>query len=473
MNIDEIIGNDKMHSFCLPVETCVVCGDRASGRHYGAISCEGCKGFFKRSIRKQLGYQCRGTKMCEVTKNHRNRCQYCRLQKCLSMGMRSDSVQHERKPVSDRIESIHMSSSPDNNNTPSFTYGNNSFIKTEMPFIKNDLHYIKTEMPYIGQRNIFTDQTGMHLLKPPSENDSSLRNQNYMDYYIGEDEESSTSLSPNNENDIKQFSHDNKNILILALDSMVNITQQNSNGTDSLYENEMPSYKVLDINEDVMPADNVNFPFQSPAPKYAYLNLHFICESASRLLFLSINWVQNLPVFQLLSFEIQLSLLKNSWSQLFILGLTQCAQVLSLIPVLSSMISHLQSEEIIISTKAKELINYLNIIQDYIIEMENIKVNQFEYAYLKLISLFNTDNPSERQQLYKLQDKAIKELKHHLIKECTDEHRIVILLLRLPTLRSLQPNIIEEIFFSSLLGSFQIDTIIPQILKLKGTDINV
>merc|ERR1712088_162914 len=73
------------------VEVCVVCGDRASGRHYGAISCEGCKGFFKRSIRKQLGYQCRGNKECEVTKHARNRCQYCRLQKCLAMGMRSDS----------------------------------------------------------------------------------------------------------------------------------------------------------------------------------------------------------------------------------------------------------------------------------------------------------------------------------------------------------------------------------------------
>ena len=60
------------------------------GRHYGAISCEGCKGFFKRSIRKQLGYACRGNKDCPVTKIHRNRCQFCRLQKCLAVGMRSE-----------------------------------------------------------------------------------------------------------------------------------------------------------------------------------------------------------------------------------------------------------------------------------------------------------------------------------------------------------------------------------------------
>lgn len=90
----ETMLNDKNRnnasSLCLTVELCVVCGDRASGRHYGAVSCEGCKGFFKRSIRKQLGYQCRGTKNCEVTKHHRNRCQYCRLQKCLACGMRSD-----------------------------------------------------------------------------------------------------------------------------------------------------------------------------------------------------------------------------------------------------------------------------------------------------------------------------------------------------------------------------------------------
>ncbi|XP_050439439.1 orphan steroid hormone receptor 2-like isoform X2 [Adelges cooleyi] len=473
MNIDEMIGNDKMHSFCLPVESCVVCGDRASGRHYGAISCEGCKGFFKRSIRKQLGYQCRGSKMCEVTKNHRNRCQYCRLQKCLTMGMRSDSVQHERKPVSDRPESVQMSTSPDNNNIPTFSYGSSSFVKSEMAsFIKNDLPFIKTEIPFATHRSLFNDQAAAQLLQSSSENDTSFRNQSYMDYYMAEDDESSASHSPSNDADVKPFSQDNKSLLALALDSMNNITQS-SNGGDSTYENETArDYKVIDISGEIMPPANIVFPFQSPSPKCMYLNLHFICESASRLLFLTINWVQSLPAFQLLSFETQLSLLKNAWPQLFVLGLTQCAEALSLMPVLTSMITHLQNESIQSqnSIKAKELVDYLSKLQDYITEMENIEVTKEEYAYLKIISLFNTDNPSERQQLYKLQEKALKELKQHINKENSDEHRIAILLLRLPALRSLQPNIIEEIFFSSLLGSFQIDTVIPHILKMKGSN---
>lgn len=56
------------------------------------------------------------------------------------------------------------------------------------------------------------------------ENNSTTPNQNYLDYYTAEDEVSSDSHSPNDEQDIKPFTQDNKNLLILALDSLNNIT---------------------------------------------------------------------------------------------------------------------------------------------------------------------------------------------------------------------------------------------------------
>lgn len=67
--------------------TCLICGDRATGLHYGIISCEGCKGFFKRSICNKRVYRCSRDKNCVMSRKQRNRCQYCRLLKCLQMGM--------------------------------------------------------------------------------------------------------------------------------------------------------------------------------------------------------------------------------------------------------------------------------------------------------------------------------------------------------------------------------------------------
>lgn len=63
-----------------------------AGKHYGVYSCEGCKGFFKRTIRKDLTYTCRENKECLIDKRQRNRCQYCRYQKCLAMGMKREGV---------------------------------------------------------------------------------------------------------------------------------------------------------------------------------------------------------------------------------------------------------------------------------------------------------------------------------------------------------------------------------------------
>ncbi|KAJ7999535.1 hypothetical protein DPEC_G00195430 [Dallia pectoralis] len=80
---------------------CAVCGDNASCQHYGVRTCEGCKGFFKRTVQKNAKYVCLASKDCPVDKRRRNRCQFCRFQKCLMVGMvkevvRTDSLKGRR-----------------------------------------------------------------------------------------------------------------------------------------------------------------------------------------------------------------------------------------------------------------------------------------------------------------------------------------------------------------------------------------
>ncbi|XP_025415740.1 retinoic acid receptor RXR-alpha-B-like isoform X2 [Sipha flava] len=119
---------------------CSICGDRASGKHYGVYSCEGCKGFFKRTVRKNLSYACREENKCIIDKRQRNRCQYCRYQKCLTMGMKREAVQEERQRTKERDHNIEVEPTSSSN--------------TDMPVelilrAENKADAIKTEQQYI------------------------------------------------------------------------------------------------------------------------------------------------------------------------------------------------------------------------------------------------------------------------------------------------------------------------------------
>ena len=71
-------------------ELCSVCGDKASGFHYNVLSCEGCKGFFRRSVIKGARYVCHSGGHCPMDTYMRRKCQECRLRKCRQAGMREE-----------------------------------------------------------------------------------------------------------------------------------------------------------------------------------------------------------------------------------------------------------------------------------------------------------------------------------------------------------------------------------------------
>uniref|UniRef100_A0A3Q1I2U3 Progesterone receptor n=1 Tax=Anabas testudineus TaxID=64144 RepID=A0A3Q1I2U3_ANATE len=70
-----------------PQRQCVICGDEASGCHYGVLTCGSCKVFFKRAVEGHHSYLCAGRNDCIVDKIRRKNCPACRLRKCYQAGM--------------------------------------------------------------------------------------------------------------------------------------------------------------------------------------------------------------------------------------------------------------------------------------------------------------------------------------------------------------------------------------------------
>ncbi|XP_022645033.1 nuclear hormone receptor FTZ-F1-like isoform X3 [Varroa jacobsoni] len=77
-------------------ELCPVCGDKVSGYHYGLLTCESCKGFFKRTVQNKKVYTCVADRSCHIDKSQRKRCPFCRFQKCLDVGMKLEAVRADR-----------------------------------------------------------------------------------------------------------------------------------------------------------------------------------------------------------------------------------------------------------------------------------------------------------------------------------------------------------------------------------------
>ncbi|KAH8855859.1 Nuclear receptor ROR-alpha B [Schistosoma japonicum] len=78
---------------------CRVCGGRSSGFHFGALTCEGCKGFFRRTEGSSNSLVCvGGQNTCTITPRSRNACKSCRFRRCLAAGMSKKGSRIGRQP---------------------------------------------------------------------------------------------------------------------------------------------------------------------------------------------------------------------------------------------------------------------------------------------------------------------------------------------------------------------------------------
>ncbi|XP_048728617.2 retinoic acid receptor alpha-like [Ostrea edulis] len=86
---------------------CRVCGEKASGFHYGVNTCEACKGFFRRSLRRQTEYKCvKSDRNCVIAPGKRNGCPLCRYNKCLAVGMSKEAIKTGRYTHEKRTQDI-------------------------------------------------------------------------------------------------------------------------------------------------------------------------------------------------------------------------------------------------------------------------------------------------------------------------------------------------------------------------------
>lgn len=411
---------------------CVVCGDKSSGKHYGQFTCEGCKSFFKRSVRRNLNYTCRGNGNCPIDQHHRNQCQFCRLRKCLKVGMRKEAVQRGRLPNSQQSVAASLAAAT------SMAAANGAMAAAAASAGLNGLNNGLYPLAPL------TGQPLPSLLDPVNPIDTP----NFS---------SLTSLDPIG--------------LANTLDATNPIPTNNLAGLTT--PSTMASLKFE--NETTPPAPNVaNYmsstlvnmlmraePYSNG--RYAMhpsqiTGIDNICELAARLLFSAVEWSRTIPFFPDLKLTDQVSLLKWTWSELFILNSAQAGMPTYAAQLLAatSFNNNLNPDHMM------GFMDHIRLFQDQVERLKTVQVDVAEYSLLKALVLFSPDahGITEPSHIEIIQDKCQTALEDYVKTHYPNQsNRIGKLLLRLPTLRTISSAVIEQLFFVRLVGKTPIETL--------------
>ncbi|XP_044590789.1 photoreceptor-specific nuclear receptor-like isoform X1 [Cotesia glomerata] len=420
---------------------CVVCGDTSSGKHYGILACNGCSGFFKRSVRRKLIYRCQaGTGRCIVDKAHRNQCQACRLKKCMAMGMNKDAIQLTRAAWKDCLmmnnqeETRWIVAAVQNERQPR----NTATIRPEALVEMDQERALREAAVAVG------------VFGPPV----SLAMARYgAPMPLSAIAPTSTANPPPVPTPLPQRDDPDGN----ASEDSIDVT------------NEEPLTAQRNLCSQLPP---VMTSLYSPA------SAETVYETSARLLFMAVKWAKNLPSFASLPFRDQVILLEEAWSELFLLNAVQWC-----LPLESSSLfnaaeltaltlsphnhshsgMHLPNED-----KPSQVAADIRHLHDTLQRYKNIMVDPAEFACMKAIVLFRpeTRGLKDSSQIENLQDQAQVMLGQHArAQQPGRPERFGRLLLMLSLLRSIPASRVELIYFHRTIGNTRMEKVLCDMYK--------
>ncbi|XP_069074343.1 nuclear receptor subfamily 2 group F member 1-A-like isoform X3 [Pleurodeles waltl] len=201
------------------------------------------------------------------------------------------------------------------------------------------------------------------------------------------------------------------------------------------------------------------------------MGIENICELAARLLFSAIEWAKNIPFFPDFQLSDQVSLLRMTWSELFVLNAAQCSMPLHVAPLLAAAGLHASPMS---ADRVVAFMDHIRIFQEQVEKLKALHVDSAEYSCLKAIALFSPDavGLSDLGHIESVQEKSQCALEEYVRNQYPNQpSRFGRLLLRLPSLRIVSAPVIEQLFFVRLVGKTPIETLIRDML-LSGSSFN-